>query len=181
MFSNGLNGPDVCNETIRQHMIEMKLSRKKVTRVSSNGSNEKNLPRRIDWVRTVYGDSADLSKVGTVEELHDQKNWTLVSEQPAYDGVVPPRRHIIQLDETGVNQHTLRRNYGWSHRNDPCVVKDDHFRGKNHSVLICIGTNDDGTIGGVLTHKTIVGKQTGTRRSHFSKLPKEQDSQVSTI
>ena len=80
-----------------------------------------------------------------------------------------------------MNQHTLRRNYGWFNRNEPCVIKTKISLAKNHSVLICIDTNDDGTIGGVLTHKTIVGKQTGTMCRHFSKLPKEQDSQVSTL
>ena len=150
-----------------RHLKALGVTKKKAQAMADQASNEKNLPLRKQFVELTHGNSANLDMVGTADEWRDQQQWTLVSEQPDYEGNVPPRSRLFFLDETGIDMHKVRRRYGWSKRNEPCIVRENHVKGKNHSVIILIGTNDDGSIGGVLAHKVIVGKGSGTKRSHF--------------
>jgi len=122
------------------------------------GVTGENLRRRREFVAEWFGSSANRRCVGTRDELDDQRGWTMAKE-----GVVPEQ--VFFEDETGVNRHTLRRNYGRGARRgaDPVAPVVDAPRGQHHSVLIGMSSS------GIVAHTTQVkGRGHGTKGAEFA-------------
>jgi hypothetical protein len=95
------------------------------------GVTGENLRKRREFVAEWFGDTACRRRVGTSDELDDQRRWRLTKEH-----VVAAQ--VFFEDETGVNGHTLRRMYGRGARRGAAPIAPivDQPRGRNHSVLI---------------------------------------------
>ena len=124
--------------------------------------------------------SYDLSKVGTKEEVEDQKRWRL--RVRAEGGMVDSASQLFFVDETGCNRHTLRRTHGYSKKGTTCRAKQGSFgtdKGVNNSVIIALSRSS------VLAHEILVGdvkstskRKRGTKRVDFCHFLKTKVAQA---
>lgn len=81
------------------------------------------------------------------------------------------RDRYLFVDETGVNWHSARRNYGRSASGTAVVDCRSSYRGPNHSVIImpALFAADDRHAKGIVAHEVLVKRGQGTRRANFIK------------
>ena len=140
-----------------KHTLALSRKRKSGAPIPGPATMARSLDRRKAFVRTWFGDSADMSKVGTVEEHADQANWRVRHCES--------KHQCFFIDETGVNWHTTRRRHGRVPRNTPCSHRATDAcqeKGPNHSVIIAMHAGAR-----IMTHDVLIKKKHATRRSDY--------------